>query len=112
AHPSTEALRAHPHIHGDVPDFAVQHADQLPLPVRLLEMEPAEHPAARPGNVVLHELRGQPQRVVAGLVPALQEMPALVAKDPRLDQEQPAEAELPHVHVSPSAATTSSRYRP
>ena len=86
AQPAPAGRRAAPQVDGHVEDLAADHPHQLPLRLRQLVVEAAQHAARREAVVVLHEAERPAQgRLQLALVVALEEEAPGVAEDLRLD---------------------------
>ena len=85
--PLPVSRRAAPHIDGNVKHLAGEHLHQFSLPLRMLQMQPAQHAAHRTRHVILHKLRLDTRLAVAAGVPAFHEKTARIAKHARLDNQ-------------------------
>ena len=93
-----EARRSHADIDRDVKDLAVQHLNQLGLPVGVLEMQAPQNIALGTGDVVLHEGGCDPEIRIARRVIGLEKLPARVSEYLRLDQQDAGKVRFSHVH--------------
>ena len=89
--PFPEGRRVAAHVDDDVEDRAERAAHELRLADARLQVHPAQHAERRARVVVLHELDVDPELGVRAAPVALEEEPALVAKDCRLDEDRPLE---------------------
>ena len=88
-HMLSEGRRAFPDVHSHVQHGALYNAHELRLSVwRLLEMQAAYHPVARPALVVLDEVHVGDFFLELSLGERLEEIPPVVPEDARLEDHR------------------------
>jgi hypothetical protein len=98
--PPAEARRALAEVHDHIDDRAAGAAHKLGRPGPDLKVHAPHDPAARARVVVLHELIRYPKLRVQVVPVALMKEPALVAEDPRSDEDRTLQPGLEPFHVN------------
>jgi hypothetical protein len=109
--PFPEIGRPGPDVHSHVEDFALKNIDELRLPVRVLEMQPAKHAMARQRQIVLYEVARNSRVLVAAGVPGFLKETTIVAKPVRFDDQNAWKLRFDDLHPA-SRFRRSNRYCP
>src|SRR5919106_2889368 len=99
-----EGRRAAAHVNDDVEDAAVHASHELWLAGIGLEVDPTDRAGVTARVIVLDEVGVDPELGIARAAVRLEEIPALVREDARLDEHRAGQAGGDRRHVSAFAA--------